>query len=727
MKLIKPLFCVLVTLTLSLQMACARQSDGPVRVTEWVQDGEAIEDWGALLNEKLPQLASGSVIEFGGRRDYPVRTVIELHQSVQFLLGAGARLYGEGIESLIEIKDGTHFQFEGLGGRAELMLEDRPHTAVINLNRGRPGIQPDLIIRNLKITGHRGIYGMHQPDLSVPRHRYLEDAAGLGNFIVENCHFEASDIHIGHSQATIDSVRVENSLFTGDVRHSILIASPVPNGVIVRGNRVLNAGIRGIQIGGGAATQIDDGAVNYVSSVIVHDNQILGGGHRAAWNTAYILGIIVYGNSVSIQGNIVRDFNRGEPVPGERAGHHFPVEDGSFHRGPWIPDDTLPRGQRRLAGAAIYAKARYGMIANNICTNSGWRSVIEVKTGGREPYFLVANNIVDGKSLAIEDSFGFEPNVARALWVNNVVSDMPYMAFKVSNRMESAYINNVIYDSKIGFRVSNTVTPNPELILNNYFVNVEVPVEGLSPQQFTARVSPSSPIIVESLAALPKPGAENRGQLAFVQGADTDSLYISRATEGAYAWHAIPLDGAPVQATGQFPVTGENLVLNPLQDRDSATDAERGQWGESGQYSQQPYGWQATINVEGLGAEQVFVYENATGPSGTRVLRAGGEGLPNLNWLLQQQLHLEPGKTYRARAVVRRNNRDNRLTLILQNGEERQSSRIGQVDQWETLEVNFTVPTDADPLSRLRLYSTGAGDGRTVWIDEVSLYELATP
>lgn len=128
-----------------------------------------------------------------------------------------------------------------------------------------------------------------------------------------------------------------------------------------------------IRIGGGAANMIDDGAVDYVSSVIVHANHVLGGGQRAPERTSYIFGILVYGNNVSIQGNVVRDFNRGEPVPGERVGHHFKLENGTWHRGPWVARDGNPRV--RLAGAAIYAKARYGVISNNVCTNSGWTSV----------------------------------------------------------------------------------------------------------------------------------------------------------------------------------------------------------------------------------------------------------------------------------------------------------------------------------------------------------------
>jgi hypothetical protein len=354
--------------------------------------------------------------------------------------------------------------------------------------------------------------------------------------------------------------------------------------------------------------------------------------------------------------------------------------------------------------------------------------VIEVKTGGREPYFLVAYNIVDGSSLSIEDSFGFEPNVAKALWVNNVVSNMPNMAFKVSNRMQDAYMNNAIFDSKYGFIVSDTTHPNPALISNNHFVNVEFPVVGLSENRFTAAVSPASPIIVKSIAALPEPAEQHRGRLAFVSGSEGDTLLIGKKMGEHYVWAAVSDEDKVVKSNYSeeidWVVIGGNLLLNPLQERDSPTGDETNRWESSSAYAEHPYGWRSSTNPAGADLADIFKYIEVDSPSDTRVLEVGGGDSSEMSWLLEQRGLLEAGKTYRATAAVARAADETSLVLIIENGEAKQSAESVRVRDWEIIEVVFTVPMEGSKTFRYRLHCSRGGAGRPVLIDEVRLEEV---
>ena len=144
------------------------------------------------------------------------------------------------------------------------------------------------------------------------------------------------------------------------------INAAIPKGAVVTGNILRNIGRIAILLG--KSGQIAEGCTTHVPNAIVHDNQILKGGHGAGTKHSYIHGILVYGHNVSVQGNIIRDFNRGVPVPGASAGHQI-VENGKVYR-----ERFRKEGKQaiRLAGAAIYLKANRAIVHSNICTNSGW-------------------------------------------------------------------------------------------------------------------------------------------------------------------------------------------------------------------------------------------------------------------------------------------------------------------------------------------------------------------
>ncbi|HWL54374.1 MAG TPA: hypothetical protein VNQ90_18185 [Chthoniobacteraceae bacterium] len=676
---------------------------GERNIREFSEKPEEVTDWGPLITEAMAAIGEGGTLHFPGPGTYPVGQPLVVEHGVVFRFEPGVTLEGGEIPALFILKKGKRMVFEGLDASVTLSVKGEKGI-VFDLRNLSPETVPDVVLRRLHLVGYRGLDATNPPGV-----HYTGEQGMLGELLIDQCHVEASDLGIAHQQGTIRSLRVSESLFSGNPRMGLFVTCPILEGAYVSGNRFLDIGIRAVQLGGGKANMIDDGAVEHISAATVHDNQVLGGGHRAEETTAYAVGILVYGNNVSIQGNIVRDFNRGEPVPGERIGHHFKMKDGSYHRGPWVYEDGKPR--RRLAGAAIYAKARNGIIANNVCTNSGWRAVIEVKTGGREPYFLVANNVVDGRSLAIDESFGFEPNVAKALWVNNVVYNMPHRAFRVTNRMESAYMNNVIYDSKIGFEIDPVARPNPELIANNHFVNVEKPIVFLDEKKFTAAVTPPFPIQVPNAAALPGFDATGRGRLAMVTG--SNRMMLAAYREGEALWSDL---GAGGGGAASWKSVGPDLVNNPALERDDSTADRAGA----------PRAWRFGTAPEGISAAEVIAYDGEPGPSGSPALRIGGEGAPPANWILQQPLSLQPGTSYRAKAIIKRQSPETAVTLILDDGGKvGESAKAAKVGEWETLSVVFTLPEGKGAESpRVRLHGSQGGAGRGVAVDSIHVEEV---
>ncbi len=488
---------------------------------------DEIQDWAPVLEKALTEIPEGGEIYFPGNRQYVFLSTVSLKRSLSFRFASSAVLLGKNIPALFSIHSGNWFSFQGVNNSP--LLEVSEKGSVIDLTKLQPDATPDLTVQNLSFRANAAIAGSAG--------KYEESAGSLGNVLIRDCHFQTTWTAIAFNQGSIKSIKISDCLFEGETWKTIFIACPVQNAVEISSNQLLDVGRTAIQVGGGKAGMIDDGALDHVNSVVIQNNQILGGGRKANESSSYIHGILVYGRNVSIQGNVVRDFHRGEPVTPGKPGHHFLLKDGTWHRGPWLYPDGSPR--KRLAGAAIYAKAQFGTIANNVCTNSGWRAVIEVKTGGRQPYFLVTGNMIDGSSLAIDESFGFEADTAKAVWSNNLIINMPNMAFKShAGNGTNTFMNNVIIDSKTGFSAYNHPdNPDRTWLSNNRFINVETPV--LIPNAKGNAIDISlPPLFIPPGGSLPPADESQWGRFAFFAGKPDheNQIFVVKKIDKEFKW-----------------------------------------------------------------------------------------------------------------------------------------------------------------------------------------------
>ncbi|OGV34348.1 MAG: hypothetical protein A2020_04695 [Lentisphaerae bacterium GWF2_45_14] len=493
-------------------------------------------DWSEAISKALKDAPENHIIYFP-QGDYHISKTLLIDKGVTLLFERGAKLKTDA-ESLISIRRGGKIIIEGIGGMGELVNESSsPKASVIDVDNVEKDAAPDLCIKNMSLKGLVCIQGLKNPD-----------KGGLGDVVVKDCLFDADEMHMGHKLPEVKSLRVEDSRFIGSAMRGIYFTSPMPGGAVVCGNTLENVGVCAIQLSGGKANMIDDGCLEYLPSAIVNNNRVLGGGQGAKFTTSYIFGILVYGHNVSMQGNIVRDFNRGEPVPGARIGQRLKLDGNSEFKGIWRVENDK---RLRVAGAALYAKARQAIISNNICTNSGWRSVIEVKTGGRHPYVIVSNNVVDGRSLAIDESFGFECDCARSLWTGNMIYDMPAWTFAVRGRnRHNTFTNNVIFNAKIGFAVpAGPDRAEDELIMNNRFVDVETPIateDGKAQKSSSIYTMP--PLVVTDTSFLPEPNKSMRGQMAVITNLENDTLMICIKDKDKYIWKNL-VQTAPAEKT----------------------------------------------------------------------------------------------------------------------------------------------------------------------------------
>ncbi|MFP4250400.1 MAG: carbohydrate binding domain-containing protein [Armatimonadota bacterium] len=710
------------TILLLILTACCAAAQSTVSlgadVTDF-SDRVADGDWHPAVTAAIEEMPSGGALVFPAG-EYRFDEPLDLQGKITLLLSPGARVVGVG-EDVIRIVGDGDITIRGLGGRPELANESTADpevnergvpegtvSSVISLNHVPMEARPNLRVEGVKLTGFVCIEGMR-----------VEEKGPMGTLEVLDCHLEAEDMHLTHQHSEVHDLRVENSLFTGDARYGIYATSPMPGGAIVRGNVLRNVGIRAIQLSGGYVNMIADGAVEYLPSAIVHDNQVLGGGHLARVTTSYILGILVYGHNVSMQNNIVRDFNRGEPVPDERIGHHMQMPDGEYFRGIWIETEDDPR--RRLAGAALYAKARQAIISGNICTNSGWRSVIEVKTGGREPHVMVSNNIVDGRSLSIEGSFGFECGSNRSVWANNLVYNMPDIAFAVrGGGRQNTYTNNTIFGAKTAFSVGGGSAGRDELIMNNRFVDVETQVSSVHDYMGAARAHTLPPLLVPQQDAMPEASEDLRGQIAVLLSPDDDRVLVCKLIDGGYAWTEATtgeIAGGLLIQGAEIERIGPELAINPDQSRDGPAEGET--WPDSARSF--PFGWSAS--APGVEVSDVMVYDEEQFETGARSLRIG-EGDERFNYVLSQRIPVTPGKTYLLQARAKTNNPEEMsFSLYTTLGERRLSSADAPGADWTTISMLVKVPEDAPEVAEFRLWGSGAGDGNLVWIDSVSMYE----
>ncbi len=627
---------------------------------------------------------------------YEIAEPLTVKRDLTLAFENGAVLTGK-LPTLIRHLGGTLI-LQGVGKPGELINTESGgqhghyaarRASAVDLNKNDGGT---LKLHNMTIRSFNGIDGylkeagrkpVRSVEIADSRFECREKSAAvayteLGNLVIRNCEFEGSD-------------------------EPIHFNCPMPGGAVVCQNTLRNFGRRGILLG--KSGQIADNCTLHLPNAIVHDNRLLRGGLGATEKDSYIQGILIYGHNVSVQGNIVRDVNRGEPVPGEAIGRQMRTADGEILRGHWI--DTDQKKHRRLAGAAIYLKASRALVQGNICENSGWRSVIEIKTGGKEHFVSVVNNVVDGRALAIDESFGFECNSGRSLWAGNVVHDMPQEAFVVRSGFNNSFMNNLISNARIGFALSGSVPGQGELIAGNRFINVEHPVvvAGTTRTAGGTDVQLPSTVWLDDPEDLPEPAADWFGRQVVL---GERLLLCVRAKDGSYRWKELTGSLLPVR---KYQVSGDELALPAIVPPQGTRLAEN-------------WTMKMISSVEKPidPAAGHFGYEEAT-PKNPRALRIALQNVSG-NWQLERSLDLQPGTRYRASATVRA---EEPLTLqfsIFNAAKKAFQTRATNTRERQTLQVDFVTPPNSGRIT-LRIWGTKSAAGKASLIESVSVRRLA--
>ena len=637
--------------------------------------------------------------------EYNFAKSIVISSDVRLIFAEGVK-WNFTVSPAILMKGGT-LRMESNGAGAVISsnakftgFEPAQRGSMISLNPSGsdPKLAPaSLIMRNMELRGAFCIDGSSRRELPVK----------IGTIDIEDCRFVVGERGIDILCPVVESVRVVNCRFTnGNV--GMQFNAAIPGGAYVCGNILRNIGRSAIMLGKGG--QIAQGCTTHLPNAIVHDNQILKGGHGATTKHTYIHGILIYGHNVSVQGNIVRDFHRGVPVPGARCGHHL-IENGKIFR-----ERTQTRdGKRvRLAGSAIYLKANRAIVHSNICTNSGWRSVIEIKTGGKEYYTSVINNVVDGKALAIDESFAFECNSGRSLWANNIVYDVPHQAFVVRSGYENSFMNNLIVNARVGFGLSGRNPGQHELINGNRFIDVAYPValDGKQPRVAGGLDVHSMPASnIAAGAELPVPSQAHAGRMV-VKGS---SIFYCVNNGKEFVWMELAGKVVPQK---KWRVTGPELALNADQSGKDTLPATL----------QSPVhpGWTCSMRTA---TEKPLNPADGHITFDTKNFLTGGRSLKFLfkgttgEFSLRQSMRLTPGKRYRATAKVKGEEPRNwHLEVILPSGFA-EHVRAEENQDWQTLSVDFTLPANSGSCMLL-MRGSKTSDGKALWLDSVSVREL---
>ena len=645
---------------------------------------------------------------------YELDNPLVITRDVALILQDGATLATNKSQLFILKKGKLVIEGRGIPAilRSSAAPEQKPagenRVSIIDLNGVSVGANPSLEVKNVEFHAYHGIDGFRRlPTVDVSGKRQ-PSSDRIESIVIENCRFFTPSYGIGIRCKELGSARVENCLFEG-VGYPIFLSSPIHGGAIVRGNILRKFGLTGIQIGKGG--QISEGCTTHLSSAIVHDNQLLTGGLGNNEKHSYTHGILIYGHNVSVQGNVVRDVNRGEPIPGKDIGRQFRTKDGKVLNRNWIFENGK---RRRLAGAAIYLKANRAVVQGNICTNSGWRSVIEIKTGGKEHFVSVVNNIVDGSALNTDDSFGFECNSGRSLWANNMVFNMPHQAFVVRSGYENTFINNVIVNSPVGFALSGNAPGYQELISGNRFINVEHPVAvdgakkspGMAPDVLTL-----PPARLAENQELPEPGEEIAGRI-FVKGT---KFYCCVKMGNEYVYMEL---AGKVIPNKKYKVVGKELLFN-------ADQSGREKSGNALLNDPLHPGWQSTFysaREEKLYAQGNATFDTKNFKTGNRSLKICMTQKPG-SWKLRQNVTLKPGARYRATAVVKGEEPLNLRLEVRPNVGRSFIKRAADTQEWQTVTTDFTNPP-GNTRAVFSVWSSKTNMHKNAWVDSVSLKEI---
>ena len=639
--------------------------------------------------------------------EHTLSRTVEVSGNLTVILENGAVIKAS-CDPMFRIKGGE-FRMEGRGlpgklvstaeGKRGYSVNERGTVFDLNHADGKTPLR--LNLRNLSLQATNGVDAYHTA---------VQDKRDVEEIRIADCTFRCTEKAIAAQQLTIGSVQIENCKFEGG-DNPVFLNVPAPGGMVIRGNTLRDFGRVGIHAG--KSGQIADGCTTHLPDTIIHDNRLIGGGHGSTIRDAYIHGILVYGNNVSVQGNIVRNVNRGEPIPGKKIGQQIRMPDGSILQKQWIEVNGV---RQRLAGAAIYLKANRALVQGNICTNSGWRSVIEIKTGAKEFFVSVVNNVVDGQSLNPEESFGFECASGRSLWAGNLVYDMPNTAFVVRSGFENSFLNNLIVNAKIGFSLSGWMPGQNELVAGNRFIDVEHPVALPGNQQITEGCGedillPSTAKISDQ-AELPDPSPKWHGR-QIVRG---DKVYLCiRQGKDEYRWMELQGKVLPIK---QWKTVGPEMVFN-------ADQSGREQSGNAALNDPRYPGWM----FECLSAGEKVIPEKEWGLApDTQVFRTGDRSLkvifPNVSasWRLKQPLKLKPRRRYRATAVVKGEEANNLRLEARPSGSYAVISRAQETKDWQILTVDFVQTWSPDCL--LSVWSGKNSPGKAAWVDSVSVREL---
>jgi hypothetical protein len=313
------------------------------------------------------------------------------------------------------------------------------------------------------------------------------------------------------------------------------------------------------------------------------------------------------------------------------------------------------------------------------------------------------------------------------MWNGNLVYNMPDIAFAVrGGGRQNTYMNNAIFGAKTAFAVAPGSSARDELIVNNRFEDVQTPVSAVQDYRGAARAHALPPLLVPNQQALPAPSEDLRGQIAVLLDPTGDRALICKRIGQAYAWadlHTGEIAGGLLVQGGRLVHTGTELAANPDQSADAPpNDGDVPQsWPLTGAADRFPFGWSASAT--GVQVDRAMAYDRDEVETGERSLRIG-DGNMTFNWVLMQRVPITPGRLYRAEARVRTNAPELPFSLYMVLDDERIASADRPAEDWTTVTLLVRIPEDAPEQADVRLWGSGAGNGKHVWIDRFTLSEV---